>query len=76
MTSKPKIHLEEKTHSRELVIHLVKALQVLMDSQASSIKEEEQPKGVSEIYSKNLRRCLVVKAEDSEDSKSKQKAKT
>ena len=76
MTNKPKIPLEEKTRFRELVIHLAKGLQDLMDSQTSLIEEAEQPKGVLVIYSKNLRRCSVVKAEGSGDSKSKQKAKT
>ena len=76
MTNKPKIPLEEKIHFRELVIHLAKGLQDLMDFRTSSIEEVEQPKGVLEIFSKNLRRCSVVKAEGSGDNKSKQKAKT
>ena len=76
MTNKLKIPLEEKIHFRGLVIHLAKGLQALMDFLTSSIEEVEQPKGVLEIFSKNLRRCSVVKAEGSGDSKFKQKAKT
>ena len=76
MISKLKTHSGEKTHFQGLVTHLVKAaLRDLKVSQASLIEEVEHKEAL-EIYSKNLRRCSVVKAEGSGDSKSKQKVKT
>ena len=76
MISKLKTHSGEKTHFQGLVTHLAKAaLRDLKVSQASLIEEVEH-KVVSEIYSRNLRRCLGVMEGDSEDSKYKQKVKT
>ena len=76
MISRLKTHSGAKTHFRELVTHLAKeALRDLKVSQAS-LTEEVEHKVVSEIYSKNLRRCLGVMEEDNEANKSKQKVKT
>ena len=76
MISKPKTHSGEKIHFLEQVTHLAKeALRDLKVSQASLIEEVEH-KVVSEIYSRNLRRCLGVMEEGSEVSKFKQKVKT
>ena len=76
MISRLKTHSGEKTHFRGLVIHLAKEdLRDLKVSQAS-LTEEVEHKVVSEIYSRNLRRCLGVTEEGSEVSKFKQKVKT
>ena len=76
MISRHKTHSGEKTHFRGQVTHLAKeALRDLKVSQAS-LTEEVEHKVVSEIYSKNLKRCLGVMGEGSEASKFKQKVKT
>ena len=76
MINRLKTHSGEKTHFRELVIHLAKeALRDLKVSLAS-LTEEVELKVVSVTYSRNLRRCLGVMEEGSEASKFKQKVKT
>ena len=77
--SKHRIHLEDKIHSKEQMVHSVKVLQALKDLKdfLSSLEgAKEQGDLPSVTFLMNLRRCLVKKEEADKEARYRQKVKT
>lgn len=76
--SKLRIHLGDRIHSREVMDHLVKGLLDSRAFQSSLEKVVSQGKGKAplEIFLKNLRRCLVQKADQGHVARLRLKDKT